>query len=67
VESLRFSPGKGIIIKKIKLDEEKLKYFNGKEDIKYQPRYGQVTIKNIDKNIDLNIVIKRLSDIIGAM
>jgi transcription-repair coupling factor (superfamily II helicase) len=67
IESLRFSQGKGITIKEIKLDKEKTASLIADKDIKYQPRYGQVTIKNIDKNIDLNIVIKRLSDIISAM
>ena len=67
IESLRFSSGKGIMIKEIKLDGKKAAALLTGDDIKYQPRYGQVTIKNIGKNIDLNIVIKRLNDIIGAM
>ena len=67
IESLRFSPGKGITIKKVKLDDKKAAALLAREDIKYQPRYSQVTIKNVDKNIDLNIVIKHLNDIIGAM
>ena len=37
------------------------------ENIQYQPQFSQVTIKNIDKKIELDLVIMYLDDIIGAM
>jgi len=67
IESLRFSRGRGIIIKKIEINAQRLKALSGRDDITYQPRYGQLTLRDPGKNIDLNIVIKSLGDIIGAM
>ena len=67
IESLRFSEGRGIIIKKIILDGQKAEDITAGGKVAYQSRYGQAVLKNIDKNIDLNLVIRLLSDIIGAM
>jgi len=67
IESLRFSKERSIILKKVVLDEQKQKCITAKKGIIYQPKYGQITVKNVNKIIDLNVVIKRLSDIISAM
>jgi len=68
IDSLRFSKGRGIVIKKVLLDSIRSRDFlaaNG--NIYYQPQFKQITIKNIDKKVDLNLVIEYLSDIIRAM
>ncbi|MCD4669618.1 MAG: transcription-repair coupling factor [Actinomycetia bacterium] len=68
IESLRFSTGRGMIMKKVLLDSSKAAdLLAANKDILYQPRFRQITIKKIDKKIDLNLVIDRLNDIIGAM
>jgi len=68
IERLKYSKGKGIVIKSIACDEEKFKKIkNGNANIFYQPQFKQITIKNMDKKIDLDLVIEYLSDIIGAM
>jgi hypothetical protein len=64
---LRFSRDRGIVIKKVMLDEKKAGEITGGRDIIYQPRYGQITLKIFNKNIDLNLVMRQLSDIISAM
>ncbi|MES0341521.1 MAG: TRCF domain-containing protein, partial [Candidatus Humimicrobiaceae bacterium] len=68
IERLKYSKGKGIVIKSIVLDEEKFKKIeNNNPDILYQPQFKQITIKNMDKKIDLDLVIGYLGDIISAM
>lgn len=68
IESLKFSSGRTVIIKKVLLDNSRAgDLLAGNKDILYQPRFRQITIKNIDKKIDLDLVIEYLSDIIGAM
>ena len=65
VEKIFFKKGKGVILKKIDIASpaaEKIK--NKNKNIVYEPSYGQVTIKNINNNIDLGLVIKSLDDII---
>ena len=67
-EKIFFKKGRGVILKKIEIAPpaaEKIK--NKNKNIVYEPSYGQVTIKNIDKNIDLGLVIKSLDDIIGQI
>jgi len=67
IESMKYSRGRGIIVKKVILDGSRADKVLSGGHITYQPRYGQVTIKNADKNIDLNIVMKKLHDIIKSM
>ena len=68
IERLKYSKGRGIVIKSIVLDEEKFKKIeNNNPDILYQPQFKQITIKNMDKKIDLDLVIGYLGDIISAM
>ncbi len=68
IESIRFSKERGIILKKVILGEEKAaRLLASNKNIFYQPRYGQVIIKNIDKKINLDLVIKQVNDIIMAM
>ena len=51
-----------------KAAEEKFKKIkNSKADFLYQPQFKQITIKNMDKKIDLDLVIGYLGDIISAM
>ncbi|HAJ94964.1 MAG TPA: transcription-repair coupling factor [Actinobacteria bacterium] len=68
IESLRFSSGRTVIIKKVILNSSRADdLVADNKDILYQSRFRQVTIKNIDKKIDLDLVIEYLSDIISAM
>jgi transcription-repair coupling factor (superfamily II helicase) len=68
IERLKYSKGRGIVIKSIVCDEEKFKKIeNNNPDILYQPQFKQITIKNMDKKIDLDLVIEYLGDIISAM
>ncbi len=68
IESLRFSAGRGLIMKKVLLDSSRaVNLLAADKDILYQPQFRQITIRKIDKKIDLNLVMDRLSDIIGAM
>lgn len=68
IERLKYSKGRGIVIKSIVCDEGKFKKIkNSNADILYQPQFKQITIKNMDKKIDLNLVIEYLGDIISAM
>ena len=68
IESLKFSQGRTLIIKKISLDGNLARKLLAKNnDIQYKPQFNQIAIKNIDKNIDLDLVIGYLSDIIRAM
>jgi len=68
IERLKYSKGRGIVIKSIVCDEEKFKKIKDSiADILYQPQFKQITIKNMDKKIDLDLVIAYLGDIISAM
>ncbi|MEE8324349.1 MAG: transcription-repair coupling factor [Candidatus Humimicrobiaceae bacterium] len=68
IERLKYSKGRGIVLKSIVLDDEKFKKIkNSNANILYQPQFEQITIKNMDKKIDLDLVIGYLGDIIGAM
>lgn len=68
IESLKFSSGRTVIIKKVLLDSSRADdLLADNKDILYQSRFRQITIKNIDKKIDLDLVIEYLSDIIKAM
>ena len=68
IEKLKYIKGRGIILRNIICDEEKIKkVINSNANILYQPQFSQITIKNIDKKIDLDLVIEYLGDIISAM
>ncbi len=68
IESLKFSKGRGIILKKVILDDKKAAGFlASNKNIDYRPQFGQIIIKNIDKKINLDLVIKQVNDIIMAM
>ena len=68
IERLKYSKGRGIVLKSIVIDDEKFKKIkNSNANILYQPQFKQITIKNMDKKIDLDLVIGYLGDIIGAM
>jgi transcription-repair coupling factor (superfamily II helicase) len=68
IGSLKFSKGRGIILKKVVLDEGKAaQLLASNKNIVYKQRLGKVIIKNIDKKINLDLVIKQVNDIIMAM
>ena len=65
MEKIIFKKGKGLILKKIEIPASTAgKIMAGNKNIVYEPSYSQITIKNINKNIDLGLLIKNLDDII---
>jgi len=65
VEKIIFKKGKGLILKKIEITPSIAGTIIARnKNIAYEPSYSQMTIKIIDKKIDLGILIKTLDDII---
>jgi transcription-repair coupling factor (superfamily II helicase) len=66
IEKLVFLEGTGIYLKKVNLTEDKARKLCGKnENIFYDATLKRILIKNVDKNINLDLVISSLNDIIS--
>lgn len=68
IEKLVFSGKKGIILKKVFIDERKAREINrNNKNLIYEQVPKQIVIKKVQKDIDLDLVLSNLNDIIGLM
>jgi len=66
IEKLIFSDRKGIILKKVVIDEKKAGEINRKnKNLFYEPVPKQIVIKKVQRDIDLDLVLSNLNDIIS--
>ncbi len=68
IEKIIFSDGKGIILRKVDMSQNKAGDMNRKNrNLLYNPVSKQIIIKKVGKNINLDLVLSDLNDIISFM
>ncbi len=66
IEKLVFSREKGIYLKKVDMSQSRAGEMNKKnKDLSYEPVSKQIIIKEVSKNIDLDLVLSSLNDIMS--